>query len=286
MSREDLLSAVRSARVRGEATGLWHRLTDAGRLTIVAGPCVIESEALCLRVAEHVRAVCERLGMVYVFKASFDKANRTSGASFRGPGLRRGLRVLAKVRARVGVPVLTDIHGESQAGEVAEGADILQIPALLCRQTDLVEAAVRTGRVVNLKKGQFLAPEDMAAVVRKAEAAGGRQLLITERGTTFGYHNLVVDMRAIPVMGALGYPVLLDVTHAVQLPGAGGDCSGGQRQFAAVLARAGIAAGASGLFLETHPRPEEARSDGPAMVRLAEVGTLLSQVKRIYEAIS
>ncbi len=247
---------------------------------------MIESEALCLRVAEFVARHCARRGLPYIFKASFDKANRTSADSYRGPGLEAGLAILAKVRRETGVPVLTDIHTEAQTAAAAEAVDVLQIPAFLCRQTDLIAAAARTGRIVNLKKGQFLSPAEMGRVVAKAVAAGGRRLLVTERGTTFGYHNLVVDMRALAQMRAFGFPVIFDATHAVQLPGAGGDRSGGQREFVPVLARAAVAAGAQGLFLETHPDPDRALSDGPNMVPLQQLPRLLDQVVRIHEALS
>lgn len=247
---------------------------------------MIESEALCLRVATFLARHCARLGVPYVFKASFDKANRTGAKSFRGPGQEAGLTVLAKVRSETGVPVLTDIHTESQASAAAAVVDVLQIPAFLCRQTDLIEAAVATGRIVNLKKGQFLSPAEMGRVVAKAVAAGGERLLVTERGTTFGYHNLVVDLRGITQMRAFGFPVIFDATHSVQLPGAGGDQSGGQREFAPVLARAAVAAGANGLFIETHPDPDQALSDGPNMIPLRQLPRLLEQLLRIHEALA
>ena len=256
-----------------------------GRLILIAGPCVIESEKLCLQVAAALKRTCARLGVFYVFKASYDKANRTSSKSFRGPGLEEGLAVLAKVRARVGVPVLTDVHTEAQAGAAARVADILQIPAFLCRQTDLIAAAVRTGRIVNLKKGQFLSPEEMGQVIGKAKSAGGKKLLVTERGTTFGYHNLVADMRSIPIMRRLGFPVIFDATHSVQLPGGGGDRSSGQREFAPMLARCAVAAGAGGVFIETHPEPERALSDGPNMIPLAEMKALLKSLLKVHSAV-
>ncbi|MFM7099722.1 MAG: 3-deoxy-8-phosphooctulonate synthase [Verrucomicrobiota bacterium] len=267
-----------------EPADLWKTLNDRRHLFLLAGPCVIESEDLCLAVARRMRDACRRLGLAWVFKASFDKANRSSGQSPRGPGLEAGLAILARVRARLGIPVLTDIHSPAQAARAGEVCDILQIPAFLCRQTDLLEAAIRTGRIVNIKKGQFLAPEDMAQVVRKAEAAGGRRLLLTERGTTFGYHNLVADMRSIPIMTRLGYPVVFDATHSVQLPGGQGDTSGGQREFAPVLARCAVAAGAHGLFIETHPDPDRAPSDGPNMIPLAEMPALLRQLQALHRA--
>ncbi len=260
-------------------------MNTKGRLTLIAGPCVIESEKLCLQVAAALKRTCDRLGVFYVFKASYDKANRTSAKSFRGLGLEPGLAVLAKVRARIGVPVLTDVHTEAQAEAAAQVADILQIPAFLCRQTDLIAAAVRTGKIVNIKKGQFLSPEEMGQVIGKAQNAGGRKLLLTERGTTFGYHNLVADMRSIPIMRRFGFPVIFDATHSVQLPGGGGDRSSGQREFAPVLARCAVAAGANGVFIETHPEPERALSDGPNMIPLAEMSALLKSLLKVHSAV-
>jgi 2-dehydro-3-deoxyphosphooctonate aldolase (KDO 8-P synthase) len=246
---------------------------------------VIESEALCLEVAETLKKTCTRLGLTYIFKASYDKANRTSGRSFRGPGVSQGLKTLSKVHDEIGVPVLTDVHTEAQAMAAGEVADILQIPAFLCRQTDLINAAVATGRIVNLKKGQFLSPQEMGQVVRKAEEAGGKKLLLTERGTTFGYNNLVVDMRSIPILKRSGFPVIFDATHSVQLPGGGGDKSTGQRELAPVLARAALAAGADGLFFESHPNPDKALSDGPNMIPLAEMPVLLKSLLKVWEAV-
>ena len=262
----------------------WKALNGRRRLILIAGPCVIESERLCLKVAATLKRVCSRLGLFYVFKASFDKANRTSAQSFRGPGIEPGLAVLSKVRTSLGVPVLTDVHTEAQAVQAAGVADILQIPAFLCRQTDLIVSAVRTGRIVNLKKGQFLSPVEMGQVVAKASAAGAGKLLVTERGTTFGYNNLVADMRAIPILQRCGVPVIFDATHSVQLPGAGGDKSSGQREFAPVLARAALAAGADGIFIETHPDPDHALSDGPNMIPLGDMPRLLAGLLRIYSA--
>jgi 2-dehydro-3-deoxyphosphooctonate aldolase (KDO 8-P synthase) len=264
---------------------LWKALTKPRCLFLIAGPCVIESEQLCLRVAAILNQTCQRLGITCVFKASFDKANRTSAQSFRGPGLEAGLEVLAKVRAKIGMPVLTDIHAESQAAIAGEVVDILQIPAFLCRQTDLIEAAVLTGRIVNLKKGQFLSPLEMGRVVEKAKRAGGKRLLLTERGTTFGYNNLVADMRSIPILRRFGFPVIFDATHSVQLPGAGGDKSSGQREFAPVLARAAVAAGANGIFVETHPQPARALSDGPNMIPLAAMPNLLRSLLKVFNAV-
>jgi 2-dehydro-3-deoxyphosphooctonate aldolase (KDO 8-P synthase) len=263
-------------------TRLWKSLKSPRRLFLIAGPCVIESEKLCLDVARSLQRTCAKLGITFVFKASFDKANRTSGRSFRGIGRENGLGVLARVRAEVGVPVLTDVHTESQAANAGTVVDILQIPAFLCRQTDLIEAAVRTGRIVNIKKGQFLSPAEMGQVVKKAKAFGGRRLLVTERGTTFGYNNLVADMRSIPMMRRFGFPVVFDATHSVQLPGGGGNKSGGQREFAPVLARCAVVAGADGLFIETHPKPDRALSDGPNMIPLAEMPTLLAGLVKLH----
>jgi len=263
---------------------LWKSLQTARRLILIAGPCVVENEKLCLQVAKALVQTCQKLGMTYIFKASYDKANRTSSRSFRGPGLAAGLKVLARVRTEFAVPVLTDVHTESQVDAAAEAVDILQIPAFLCRQTDLIAAAVRTGKIVNLKKGQFLSPMEMGQVVRKAKEAGGSRLLLTERGTTFGYNNLVADMRSIPMLRGFGFPVIFDATHSVQLPGGGGDKSSGQREFAPVLARCAVAAGANGVFIETHPNPDKALSDGPNMIPLAEMPKLLSGLVRIQEA--
>ncbi len=264
--------------------GIWRGLKAPGRLSLIAGPCVIENEELCLRVASALKRTCDRLGIFYVFKASFDKANRTSAKSFRGPGVEQGLNVLARVRAQLGVPVLTDVHTEEQARAAAGVLDILQIPAFLCRQTDLIAAAVGTRKIVNLKKGQFLSPAEMGQVVEKARAAGGQRLLVTERGTTFGYNNLVSDMRAIPQLREFGFPVIFDATHSVQLPGAGGDKSSGQREFAPLLARCAVVAGANGVFIETHPDPDRALSDGPNMLPLAEMPGLLKSLVKIRAA--
>ena len=270
--------------VPNDSTKLWKSLTDRRRLGLIAGPCVIENEKLCLQIAAFLQRTCRKLGIHYVFKASYDKANRSSNQSFRGPGLAAGLKVLEKVRSLLGLPVLTDVHTPEQAAAAAEVVDILQIPAFLCRQTDLIHAAVRTGRIVNIKKGQFLSPLDMRQVVNKAADAGGRRLLLTERGTTFGYNNLVADMRSIPIMKQFGFPVIFDATHSVQLPGGAGDRSSGQREFAPVLARCALAAGADGLFIETHPDPDRALSDGPNMIPLAEMPKLLRSLVRFQAA--
>jgi len=252
---------------------------------VIAGPCVIEDVGLVLETARELKRITDDLKLSFIFKSSYDKANRSSGRSFRGPGLDAGLAVLARVREEIGVPVLSDVHTAEEAAVAGKVLDVLQIPAFLCRQTDLLVAAARTGRVVNVKKGQFLAPWDMANVVQKLEAAGTRRLLLTERGASFGYNNLVTDFRALPIMRRLGYPVIFDATHSVQLPGGAGSCSSGQREFVAPLARAAVAAGCEGLFMEVHPDPDHALSDGPNMVPLAEVRSLLEQVVRIATAV-
>jgi len=266
------------------SAAIWKNLNSPRRLFLIAGPCVIENEKLCLQVAASLKKTCASLGIFYVFKASFDKANRTSAKSFRGPGLENGLKILAKVRTEFELPILTDVHNEVQVAAAAEVADILQIPAFLCRQTDLIEAAVATGKIVNLKKGQFLSPKEMGQVAEKAKRAGAKKILLTERGTTFGYNNLVADMRSIPIMKSFGFPVIFDATHSVQLPGGGGDKSSGQREFAPVLARCALAAGANGIFLETHPNPDKALSDGPNMIPLPEMPALLKSLLKIFNA--
>ncbi len=263
---------------------IWKNLNAPRRLFLLAGPCVIENEILCHTVAASLVKTCKQLGIYYVFKASFDKANRTSGKAFRGPGIADGLKVLANIRAKFGVPVVTDIHTEEQARLAGEVADILQIPAFLCRQTDLIGAAVATGKIVNIKKGQFLSPPEMGRVAEKARLAGGKRILLSERGTTFGYNNLVADMRSIPVMKSFGFPVVFDATHSVQQPGGGGDKTTGQREFAPVLAKAALAVGANGLFIETHPKPDEAMSDGPNMIPLGEMAMVLRSLVKIYKA--
>jgi len=265
---------------------IWKGLNTPRRLFLIAGPCVIENEKLCRTVAATLKRICADLGIFYVFKASFDKANRTSAKSFRGPGVEAGLEVLAGIRGDFGVPVLTDVHTETQAYLAGETVDILQIPAFLCRQTDLIEAAAATGRILNLKKGQFLSPAEMGQVAEKATRAGAKKLLLTERGTTFGYNNLVADMRAIPIMKSLGFPVVFDATHSVQMPGAGGTRSGGQGWLAPTLARAALAAGANGLFIETHPRPGRALSDGPNMIPLAEMPRVLKNLVKVFKAVN
>ncbi len=251
----------------------------------ILGPCVIESHELTLAIADALAELAQRLHLPLVFKASFDKANRTSGKSFRGPGLTKGLRTLAAVKERTGLPVTTDIHETQQVGPVAEVCDLLQIPAFLARQTDLVQAAGRTGKAVNVKKGQFMAPWDMRHVVTKMSEVGNDRLLLTERGASFGYNNLVSDMRSVPLMQDLGRPVIFDATHSVQMPGGAGDKSGGDRRMVAHLARAAVAAGCDGLFFETHPRPDEALSDGPNMVALADLPALVECCLRLRQAL-
>lgn len=252
---------------------------------IIAGPCVIEDAGLVMEIAAELKHITSELKLPFIFKSSYDKANRSSGRSFRGPGLEAGLAMLARVRDELGVPLLSDVHTAEEATAAGHVLDVLQIPAFLCRQTDLLIAAARTGRVVNVKKGQFLAPWDMANVVQKIEEAGSRRLLLTERGASFGYNNLVTDFRALPIMRGFGYPVIFDATHSVQLPGGAGSCSSGQREFVAPLARAAVATGCEGLFMEVHPEPDKALSDGPNMVPLAEVRSLLEQVVRIAAAV-
>ena len=254
-----------------------------GRLAVIGGPCVIESLDLCLDVARVMKAACDELDLGYIFKASFDKANRTAGESFRGPGLEPGLEILASVKREVGVPVLTDIHEAGQAARAAEVVDVLQIPAFLARQTDLLVAAARTGRAVNVKKAQFMAPWDMRAVVEKLTGAGNRRLLLTERGSCFGYNNLVVDFRGLVVMRALGFPVVYDATHSLQLPGGLGSASGANREYAPHLLRAAAAVGVDALFLEAHPDPDRALSDAAAQLPLAAVPALLRTAKAIHE---
>ncbi len=252
-------------------------------LVLIAGPCVIESESICRQIAAHAKAVCSELGMSYVFKASFDKANRTSGTAFRGPGVDEGLEILGRIRSEFNIPVLTDIHECEQAAIVSSVVDILQIPAFLCRQTDLLVAAGQTGKPVNIKKGQFLAPEDMQPAIDKVYATGNHRVCLTERGTTFGYHNLVVDMRSLVTMSGLGCPVIFDATHSVQMPGGQGTSSGGRREFVFPLARAAAAVGIHGLFLEIHPDPERALSDGPNSLPLKELQQVLRKVRDIHE---
>jgi len=251
---------------------------------LIAGPCVIENEQLVLDTAGRIAEIARTLGIPYVFKSSYDKANRTSIHSFRGPGIKKGLEVLAKVKREVGVPVLTDVHTESDATEAGAVVDVLQIPAFLCRQTDLLIAAAKTGKVVNVKKGQFLSPPEMGNAVKKLEECGNTRIVLTERGSSFGYNNLVVDMRSFPILRGFGYPVVFDATHSVQLPGGGGTKSSGQREFVEPLACAAAGAGVDGFFMEVHPDPDHALSDGPNMVPLHQLKALLERVMRICDA--
>jgi len=255
-------------------------VTIGGRrpLVLIAGPCVIESEALCLDTARFLKKVTQSLGLSFIFKSSYDKANRTSLRSFRGPGLIEGLEVLGRVRRELGIPVLSDVHRFEEVSPAARVLDVLQIPAFLCRQTDFVLAIARTGKGVNVKKGQFLAPWDMKNIIEKVESAGNQSILLTERGTSFGYHNLIADMRSLMIMRQMGYPVVFDVTHSLQLPGAQGTSSGGQREFISGLARAAVAVGIDGLFMEVHPHPESALCDGPNSQPLEELPLLLEQL--------
>jgi len=251
---------------------------------LIAGPCVIESEQLVLDTAFQIADIAKQVGFPFIFKSSYDKANRSSIQSFRGLGMEKGLAILQKVKEKVQVPVLTDVHSVEEATQVGQVVDVLQIPAFLCRQTDLLIAAAKTGRVVNVKKGQFLSPWDMKNVIHKLEESGTKKIVLTERGASFGYNNLVVDMRSLPVMRGLGYPVVFDATHSVQLPGGGGTKSSGQREFIAPLARAAAGAGCDGFFMEVHPNPEAALSDGPNMVPLHKLKELLQQLLHICQA--
>ncbi len=256
------------------------------RFFLVAGPCVVESRRSTVQTAHTLAVMCRERRLPLVFKASYDKANRSSHKSYRGPGIRAGLEILRAVTEQTGLPILTDVHSTMEMESVAQVADVLQIPAFLCRQTDLLSSAARTGRWINVKKGQFLAPDDMRNVVDKLKAAGaGNRILLTERGSSFGYHNLVVDFRGIPILRKLGYPVIFDATHSVQRPGAAGDRSGGDAEFIPTLAKAAVAAGCDGLFLETHPAPTRALSDGPNMIPLNRLPWLLDEVLRIRAAV-
>ena len=252
-----------------------------GRLFVMAGPCVIEDPERVLRIGREMKAICGRLGLPYIFKASFDKANRSSWKSFRGPGLTEGLKILKAVKEELQVPVVSDIHEASQAEPAAEVLDILQIPAFLCRQTDLLQAAARTGKCINVKKGQFMAPSDMKNVAEKISHEGNENIILTERGVSLGYHNLVVDMRSFPILREFGYPVVFDATHSVQLPGGAGTHSSGQRQFIGNLARAAAGSGIDGVFMEVHDNPEEALCDGPNMLYLTQVEGLLRDMVAI-----
>lgn len=262
------------------------RIGPGQPLLLIAGPCVLESEETARCIAAHAKEVTRRLGISFVFKASFDKANRTSLSSYRGPGLTEGLRMLAAIREEFQVPVISDVHDVNQVDQAAQVLDILQIPAFLCRQTDLLVAAAHTGKVVNVKKGQFMAPWDMEHAVGKIRGSGNRNILLTERGTTLGYNNLVVDMRSLPIMRSLGCPVIYDATHSVQLPGGAGGSSGGQRQFIAPLTRAAVAAGVDGLFMEIHPDPDKALCDGPNSLPLDQLESLLTTLLAIHKVAS
>lgn len=255
------------------------------KLTILAGPCAIESQEILNKTAKKLKEITTKLDINFVFKSSFDKANRSSINSFRGPGLEKGLTMLEKVKKEFDIPIVTDIHTPDQAAATAEVADILQIPAFLCRQTDLLVAAAKTGKIVNIKKGQFLAPEQMGPLIKKVEDSGNNNILVTDRGTSFGYNNLVVDFRGIPIMQSFGYPVVFDATHSVQLPGANGCSSGGDRRFVPVLAKAAMAAGANVLFFEIHPDPDKALCDGPNMVALDKAEELFKTCKDIFELV-
>ena len=261
-------------------------LGDGAPLVLIAGPCVIESESHALDIARELVRITAASGVPLIFKASFDKANRTSVESYRGPGLVPGLRVLDKVKQETGLPVLTDIHEVDQAGPAGAVVDVLQIPAFLCRQTDLILAAVKTGRAVNVKKGQFLAPQDAKNIVDKAREAGAEKLLLTERGATFGYNNLVVDMRSFPIMRRFGVPVVFDVTHSLQLPGGLGDATGGQSEYIEFLARAGVACGVDAVFMEVHDCPERALSDGPNALPLERMQALLNMLRDIHKLVN
>ena len=259
---------------------------DGSSLFVLAGPCVIEDPERTLNIGREMKKVCEKLGLPYVFKASFDKANRSSFTSYRGPGLEEGLKILGHIKKELNVPVVSDIHAVEQVEKAAEVLDILQIPAFLCRQTDLLEAAAATRKCVNVKKGQFLAPEDMGNVVQKILHKGNENLMLTERGVTMGYHNLVVDMRSFPIMRSFGYPVVFDATHSVQLPGGGGTKSTGQRQFIGNLARAAAGSGIDGVFMEVHDNPDEALSDGPNSLYLSQVEGVLRDMVAIHSIVA
>jgi 2-dehydro-3-deoxyphosphooctonate aldolase (KDO 8-P synthase) len=254
-------------------------------LVLIAGPCVIESEANCLETAKRLKDITHELGIPFVFKSSFDKANRLSQDSYRGPGLKRGLEILDNVKKKIKVPILSDIHCQREIDEARKVLDIIQIPAFLCRQTDIVVNAAKTGKVINIKKGQFLAPWDILPIIRKVEAAGNKKILITERGACFGYNNLVTDFRSLGIIRKFGYPVIYDATHSVQLPGGKGTSSGGQREFVEGLSRAAVAFGCDGLFLEVHTSPDKALCDGPNMISLKELQKLLRQIKKIEAAL-
>lgn len=255
------------------------------KLTIIAGPCAAESQEVLDETAKGLKEITKKLGINFIFKSSFDKANRSSIYSYRGPGLDKGLEMLQSVKDKFDIPIVTDIHTPDQAEPVSKVVDMLQIPAFLCRQTDLLVAAAKTGKIVNIKKGQFLAPEQMGQLVKKVEDSGNNQILLTDRGCSFGYNNLVVDFRAIPIMQTFGYPVVFDATHSVQLPGAQGTCSGGDRRFVPTLAKAAVAAGANALFFEVHPDPDKAKCDGPNMLYLKDAENVFRICKEIFELV-
>jgi len=259
------------------------RIGKGNPLALIAGPCVIESEEIILTTAKKLKEICDRLGISLIFKSSYDKANRTSGSSFRGPGIDQGLKMLSDVRKKFSIPVMSDVHSVDEVRPASEVLDALQIPAFLCRQTDLILSSSRTGKPVNIKKGQFLAPWDVKNIIEKFTSTGNQNLLITERGTSFGYHNLIVDFRGFPVIRSFGYPLLFDATHSLQLPGGQGNSSGGQREFASPLARAAVATGVDGLFIEVHPDPAQALSDASTMIPLQEIEGLLQQTKALHD---
>lgn len=261
------------------------KIGDKNPLVLIAGPCVIESRQLCLDTAKRIKDIAVKLNIPYIFKSSFDKANRLSVDSYRGPGIKKGLDILSEVKQKIKVPILTDIHCQKEILQVADIADIIQIPAFLCRQTDIVLQAAKTGKVVNVKKGQFLAPWDILPIIRKIESTGNKQIIITERGACFGYNNLVSDFRSLKIIRDLGYPVVYDATHSVQLPGGKGVSSGGQREFVGGLSRAAVAFGCDGIFLEVHPYPDRALCDGLNMIDLKELENILRQIKNIEEAL-
>ncbi len=260
-------------------------LIGDNKLTILAGPCAIESQSVLDETADTLKQICEKLDINYVFKSSYDKANRSSINSYRGPGLKKGLEMLHSVKEKYRVPIVTDIHTPEQANIAAEVADILQIPAFLCRQTDLLVAAAKTGKIVNIKKGQFLAPEQMKSIVQKVVDSGNNKIMLTDRGTTFGYNNLVSDFRSIPIMKQFGYPVVFDATHSVQMPGSNGDSTGGDRRFVPLLANCAMAAGADVLFFEIHPNPDSALCDGANMLALSDAERVFAKCKEIFEVI-
>jgi 2-dehydro-3-deoxyphosphooctonate aldolase (KDO 8-P synthase) len=262
------------------------RIGNGNPLVLIAGPCVIENEEVTLETARRLKEICADLNIPFIFKSSFDKANRTSLSSFRGPGIEKGLKILEDIRKKLSVPIMSDIHSVDQVKPASEVLDLLQIPAFLCRQTDLILSSSKTGKPVNVKKGQFLSPWDVKNIIEKFVSTGNTKLLITERGTSFGYNNLVVDFRGLPIMRSFGQPVIFDVTHSLQLPGGEGNRSGGQREFAAPLMRAGVGAGVDGLFIEVHPEPSRALCDGSNMIPLAEMKGLLKQAKAIHDLVA